>query len=137
MKTFDSKLRALIVDDSIVARRLLVSQLNEIGILNVVETVDGADALNKLHELRAQKAPVGLIITDLRMPKMSGSDFLQVVNQDADFKNIPKLISSVETDRGTVLDAVLAGADGYILKPTTTDVLRDKLEKALARRKAA
>lgn len=138
MTSIDPKLRVLIVDDSTIARRMLVAQLKELGVTSVVEAVDGADALEKLKESNAPgNSPFDLIITDLRMPNMSGSNFINQVNKELDFKNIPKLIASVETDRSTVLEAVLNGADGYILKPTTTDVLRGKLEQTFARKKAA
>ncbi len=130
-------IRVLVIDDSHVARRLLVSQLRELGFKDIVECEDGAVGLEKVHESRKTNKPFGLILTDLRMPKVSGADFLLMVNADPESKLIPKLIISVETDRGTVLNAVLQGADGYILKPTTTPVLKAKLDKLMSQKKVA
>lgn len=129
--------RILIVDDSYVARRILVRQLNSLGYNEVVEAENGDQAIFKLLESQADKKLFGLIITDLQMPNMTGPDFLRKLAENPDFTKIPKLIASVETDRGTVLNAVLTGADGYILKPTTTDVLKEKLERIFNHGKAA
>lgn len=127
------KMRVLVIDDSQVARRMLVSQLQELGYSSVVVAENGKEALQKLVSAQANNNPFGLIITDLRMPNMSGTELLTELSKSPDFRSIPKIIVSVETERKTVLEAVLRGADGYVLKPTTIEVLRDKLEKILAK----
>ncbi|MGZ3723088.1 MAG: response regulator [Bdellovibrionales bacterium] len=127
----------LVVDDSLIARFTLVRQLRELGYVDVIEADDGEQALKKLHEARAGNRPFGLIITDLTMPNMSGIKFLRTINEDPEFSKIPKLITSVETDRGTVLNAIITGADGYILKPSSTPVLKEKLDKISKRPKGA
>jgi two-component system chemotaxis response regulator CheY len=128
--------RILIVDDSVVARRMLVGQLRELGYSDVVESASAEDALAKLHESR-KGVPFSLIVADLRMPGMPGDQFVQRLQQETDFKVIPKLIASVETDRLVVLNALLCGADGYILKPTSTPVLKEKLSKIFAKEKVS
>src|ERR1700722_7569216 len=98
------KVRVLIVDDSQVARRLLVTQLAELGFASVAVAQNGEQAMQLLVESRTHNMPFGLIITDLRMPTMNGTDLLAKLNGDPEFKHIPKLISSVETDRAVVLN---------------------------------
>ena len=122
--------RILIVDDSLVARRLLIGQLRELGFNTVVEAENAEQGMSALVASR-EGEPFSLIFTDLRMPGTPGDRFIQNLQKEPDFKQIPKLISSVETDRSVVLNALLTGADGYILKPTTVPVLREKITKAL------
>lgn len=131
-------MRILIVDDSLVARRLLVTYLNEMGIQNITEAGNGEEGLLCLDAAVTDKAhpPFDLIITDLRMPALSGVGFLSRLKDDPIYKTIPKLICSVESDKAVLLNAVLSGADSYILKPVTLPVLREKIDKAMARKKA-
>lgn len=136
MSSFDAKIQVLIIDDSKIARRQLVMQLNQLGITQVAEAGDGLEGMGVLNEAQAQNKFFDLIVTDLRMPNMSGAEFLKAANSDPAFKEIPKIIVSVETDRSAVLDAVSAGADGYILKPVTNDILKAKLDRVLSRKKA-
>jgi two-component system chemotaxis response regulator CheY len=130
-------LRILIVDDSYVARRVLVGQLKDLGYADVVEAKDGSQALTLLNDGLAKNETFGLIITDLQMPNMTGAEFLRKLGENPSFAKTPKLITSVETDRGTVLNAVMTGAEGYILKPTTVEVLKEKLDKILGQRRSA
>ena len=137
MNSFDPKTQVLVVDDSRIARRQLVTQLNEIGISQVMEAVDGLEALDVVRTFLSGGRTFDLIILDLRMPNMTGAALLKEMNADPAMKSIPKIIVSVETDRTIVLDAVMIGAEGYILKPVSNDVLAAKLERVFARKKAA
>jgi two-component system, chemotaxis family, chemotaxis protein CheY len=120
--------RILVIDDSNVARLLLIKQLKELGFYYIVEAANAEQAMQVLLASRTGE-PFSLIVTDLRMPGIQGNHLIENLQMDPDFKAIPKLVSSVETDRGVVLDALRSGAAGYILKPTTIPVLREKLAK--------
>jgi len=124
------KARILIIDDSRVARRMLVGQFKELGYQSIVEAESAEQGLERLFESR-QGEPFSLIVTDLRMPGMSGDEFIRKIHQEPDFKKIPKLILTVETERGVVLNSLLTGADGFILKPITVAVLKDKIAKLI------
>jgi two-component system chemotaxis response regulator CheY len=127
----------LVVDDSMVARRMLVSQLRELGFAQIEEADNGEAGLKKLMDSFGNNAPITVVITDLQMPVMTGTEMMHKIRENPEFNDVALLITSVETDKGTVLAAVTKGADGYILKPSSTAVLKDKLTRILAKNNIA
>lgn len=117
----------LVVDDSSVMRRILAQGLNKLGYTDIVEAVDGLDALVKL----AESPNVKLILTDWNMPNLDGLSFLKKVKSDEKFKHIPILMVTTEAEKGKVVEAIAAGAANYLMKPFTPEGLKEKLDKIL------
>lgn len=117
----------LVVDDSSVMRRILSQGLNKLGYEDIVEAVDGIDALNKLGET----SNVTLILTDWNMPNMDGLGFLEKVKESSDFKHIPVLMVTTEAEKEKVVQAISAGAANYLMKPFTPEGLKEKIDKIL------
>ena len=69
------------------------------------------------------------------MPGMQGIDLLKAVRADADegLKNIPVLMVTAEQKKEQIIEAAQAGVNGYIVKPFTALILKEKLEKIFAR----
>lgn len=122
---FDPKTRILIVDDFLSMRKTLVNICNEIGFTDVVEAVDGQEAWNALE---AANPPIGLIVSDMTMPKMGGLQLLMQVRKDARFAKLPFLMVTAEGEQSQVVAAVKAGVNNYVLKPFTSEVFINKLE---------
>lgn len=117
------KPRILIVDDEENLRRVTQLRLQQAG-YEVATAPDGDSALALL-----QKAPQDLVITDLRMPGISGLDLLRSV-KDA----YPETIVVVFTAFGTIESAVEAmkeGAYDYLIKPVNADALKMVVTRAL------
>lgn len=113
-------LRVLVADDASTMRRIIIRSLEAIGISDVVEAEDGVEAV-------AMYAQGGfdLIITDWNMPHKDGMAVLQEIrSQDPD---IPIVMVTTEAEKRRVLEAIRAGVSDYLIKPFTTDALREKL----------
>jgi two-component system chemotaxis response regulator CheY len=121
-------MRFLVVDDSITMRRLIVGALNQMGFDQVDQAGNGRDGLALLEH-----APVDLIITDCTMPGMSGVDFVRTVRQGAATRRIPVLMVSTSASRQDIVNARNAGVTGYVVKPFTPELIREKVEALLAR----
>ncbi len=111
-----SKKRILVVDDDESLRWVTQAQLQQSG-YDVAAAPDGKAALNAIHQ-----APPDLVITDLKMPGMSGLDLLRKIRED-----YPEIVVIMVTAFGTVenaVEAMKAGAYDYITKPVNMDELR-------------
>jgi two-component system chemotaxis response regulator CheY len=117
-------LDVLIVDDSAAIRKILQRVLRqaEVPVATVYEAGDGAEAL---EILKTQK--VGLVLSDINMPKMDGLEFLTHLRAEPAWQKLPVLMVSTEGSQGKVLEAVERGASGYVRKPFTADQIKEKL----------
>lgn len=121
-------MRALVVDDLLIARRLIVNNLKNMGFEEVVEAVDGVDALQLLKD---ESKPFDIIITDWLMPNIDGLVFVHEIRKFDKFKKVPVLMVTSVDDKEDVVKALKNGVNDYIAKPYTPDTLRKKVEKLL------
>lgn len=115
-------MRALIVDDSRAIRGIIKKMLGEIG-FEVVEAAHGVEAIQRLRESGA----VDVMLVDWNMPEMNGFDFLCYVRGNPDYKNIPLMMVTSETEMSQIARALEAGANEYVMKPFTKEMITDKL----------
>lgn len=117
-------LDVLIVDDSAAIRKILQRILvqAEVPLGKVHEAADGVEALEKLRA-----APVGLILSDINMPRMDGLEFLSRLRADASWKTVPIVMVTSEGSQNKVLKALALGAKGYVRKPFTVEQIKEKL----------
>ncbi len=116
MRTPENAIRVVLADDHHFFREGLRGMLSADGIAVVGEASDGEDAIRLAHEL----AP-DLVVIDLKMPKTSGIDALRRIV--AAGPNAQVLVLTVLADEANVLEALAAGACGYLLKDTRADEL--------------
>lgn len=119
----------LIVDDEpvnlAVLARLVQMRFNDI-------TVRGArNGLEALAAMRHTKPD--LIMTDLRMPVMSGAEMIDILKQNDALKDIPILVFSGIQDKNTVVRLMKAGVEGYLLKPINAAITIQRIEEIRAR----
>lgn len=119
----DQNLKILAVDDFSTMRRIVKNLLRQLGYHNVSEAEDGAMALGIL-----QKEPFDFVISDWNMPNMTGLELLKAIRADNNLKGIPVLLITAEALKENVVEAVKAGANGYIVKPFTPDTLQEKID---------
>lgn len=124
----DKNIRILIVDDFATMRRIIKNLLRDHGFENVDEAEDGVKALAKL-----QNAGYGLVITDWNMPGMPGLELLKAIRADARLAATPVLMVTAEQRREQIVEAAEAGVNGYIIKPFTAAMLKDKIERVFER----
>jgi two-component system, chemotaxis family, chemotaxis protein CheY len=103
--------KIMTVDDSFTVRQMLTFTLEDAG-YEVVEAVDGEDALAKLAEHQ-----VHMLITDLNMPKMDGIGLIRQVRKDTKNRFIPIIMLTTESQETKKQEGKAAGASGWIVKP--------------------
>ncbi len=116
-------MRVLLVDDSVTMRRIQKTQLNSLGINDIVEAGDGEEALAKL----GNSMPIDLIMLDWNMPVMDGITLLKNIRADNRFQSIKVIMCTSESEKNKVVDALKSGANNYLIKPFTPDALKEKL----------
>ena len=98
-------------DDSASMREMISFTLKNAG-YSVVEAVDGQDAINKLSG-----SPVHMLITDLNMPNVDGLELIKRVRALPEYKYIPVIMLTTESDDAKKQAGRAAGASGWIVKP--------------------
>lgn len=123
----NAAVRFLVVDDFSTMRRMVRSVLHELGYNDVVEADDGNAALPILKQ-----GSIDFLVTDINMPGMQGIELLKAVRADPKLSKLPVLLVTAEAKREQIVEAARAGVNGYVVKPFTAQVLKDKIEKILA-----
>jgi two-component system, chemotaxis family, chemotaxis protein CheY len=115
-------IRALIIDDSSVMRKIVERSLRQAGVslAKVLEAGNGAEALALL-----KSQPVDLILSDINMPVMDGLEFVRQMKKEGLATNVPVVMITTEGSESQVVEAISSGARGYIRKPFTADQVRD------------
>ena len=116
-------MRALVIDDSKAIRIILRKLLGELG-FEVAEAADGREALERLN---GPLGPFDLALVDWNMPEMNGLEFVREVRGQGGHEDLTMVMVTTETESGQVVRALAAGANEYIMKPFSRDVLVDKL----------
>lgn len=120
----DLKMRILVVDDSSTMRRIISTKLKELGFKNIITADDGDVAWDIVQNKRFD-----LILSDHKMPKMSGEELLRHIRGSEDHKNTPFIMITAESFRENVMAAVKLGVSNYIVKPFSAAQLLEKLLK--------
>lgn len=115
-------LRALVVDDSRVMRSMLRRSLEKHG-FDVVEAENGRDALERLTLIRIPD----LALVDWNMPEMTGIELVAELRRDPNYDAMLVMMVTTETEPEQVQRAMDAGANEYVMKPFSKEVLDDKL----------
>ena len=121
-------MRVLVIDDFSTMRKIIKNVLKQIEMDNVVEAENGKHALTILRS-----DSIEFIISDWIMPEMTGIEFLRACKEDEAIKNIPFVMVTAEAQKDSVLEAIKAGVDNYIVKPFTPEKLKEVIGKTMAK----
>jgi len=116
--------KVLIVDDSRTIRTIIRRILIELG----YEVCEAANGIEALRVFEAEKDAVKLLLVDWNMPEMNGFELLKQLRQDPGLSWLKIVMVTTETEMDHMASALEAGADEYIMKPFTKDILVEKLE---------
>ena len=123
-------MRAMVVDDSRAMRTIVHRILVDCGYDDVVEAADGQEALALLQ---SGDLPA-LALVDWNMPVMTGFEFVVAARSQSEFDAMEIVMITTETSVERITDALGAGANEYVMKPFTKQVLLEKLEALQAAR---
>ena len=121
-------MKILVVDDFSTMRRIIKNLLRDLGFTNTDEADDGNTALPML-----KTGKYDFLVTDWNMPGMTGIELLKTVRADDELKSLPVLMVTAEAKRDQIVAAAQAGVNGYVVKPFTAAVLKEKIEKIFER----
>lgn len=113
------------VDDSASMRQMVSFTLKQAG-YDVVEAVNGKDALDRLRG-----APVGMVITDINMPQLDGIGLLRALRGSTSYRFTPIIILTTESQAAKKQEGRDAGATGWITKPFKPEQLVAVVKKVL------
>jgi len=122
-------MKYLVVDDSATMRRIVVNSLQRIGITDIVEAGDGAEALEKYD---AMNGAIGFLITDWNMPNMGGIELAKAIRSRPGGKTLPILMVTARSVREDIVTALESEVNYYIVKPFTPAVLKEKIDALLS-----
>mgnify|MGYP000903934965 CR=1 FL=1 len=117
--------RIMTVDDSVSVRQMVSFTLKNAG-YETVEASDGKDALAKLNS-----SGVNMILTDLNMPNLDGIGLIKEVRTRPEYKFIPIVMLTTESQDSKKMEGKSAGATGWIVKPFKPDQLLAVIKKVL------
>src|SRR6202051_3829180 len=122
-------IRALIIDDSSVMRKIVERSLRQSGLelTQVFEAGNGAEAIGILNDNR-----VDLILCDINMPVMDGLEFIKQLPGIENAKGVPVVMITTEGSASHVVQALSCGARGYIRKPFTPEQVKEHVIPVLA-----
>jgi two-component system chemotaxis response regulator CheY len=115
-------MKVLVVDDSKVTRKFIVRLLHDLGVTEIVEAVNGTEALTQFNA-----GPCDIVLTDWNMPDKSGVQLVRELR--AAGATVPIVMITTETERSHVVEAIQAGINDYLVKPFQKSLLLDKLYK--------
>ncbi len=114
--------KILIADDDPLMRTLIAVSVSGMEGTDTVEAADGAEALAVF-----ERESFDLVITDWDMPGTSGLDVLKTIR--AKGSEVPVIMVTATAEKEMVVEALVAGASDYIIKPFESAVLWGKLKK--------
>ena len=105
-------MKVMVVDDSRTLRKLLIRELNAIGITNIMEAVDGLEAISLL-----QLNSFDLMLLDMEMPELDGLGVLRKIKSDQALSYLPVIVVSGAEELDKTVECIQIGAEDYLPKP--------------------
>lgn len=129
---------ALVIDDFADTRRIVKSVLRNMGVREIHEAVDGLEGFGILsgHDIHEQPVVhnIQLVICDILMPRMNGLALLKEIRSSEAFKDLTVVMITADRTEKSILESVKLGADAFVVKPYTLQILEDKIREALKRK---
>jgi two-component system chemotaxis response regulator CheY len=118
-------LRVLVVDDSKMARKIVINVLTNLGINNITQAADGSEAITLLPE------GFDVIITDYNMPEVNGLELTEHVRNSAEFSHLPILMVTSESTHAHLSNVAKSGVNAMADKPFEPSTIKHLLTKIL------
>jgi two-component system chemotaxis response regulator CheY len=120
-------MKVIVVDDSLVMRKIIVNVVESLG----YEGVHATNGQNLLEILEQCGDEVGLVLLDWNMPGINGIEALKTMQKNSRLRATPVLMVSTESEDVKVEEALASGARGYLSKPFTPEELATKIKDIL------
>ena len=121
-------MKALVVDDSEMVRKIITSLLEELG-FETVEAENGVEAIEKSLEHK-----IDVFVVDINMPLLDGITLIKRLRKTEKYKNTPIVIISTDSDASDVKRGLEAGANWYFTKPVNPKEFVQKIKELTIKR---
>ncbi len=125
-------MKILLVDDSRTMRNIQKNVLKSLENAAFTEAGDGAEGLTAIG---LGTVRFDLMLVDWNMPNMDGLTFVRCVREKD--KATPIIMVTTEAEKTSIIEAIKAGVNNYVIKPFTPDVLLERVRQTLAKHKSA
>lgn len=126
---FPPSTKFLVVDDFATMRKIIKKVLTELGYTNIEEAEDGKPAFQLIQDSKASGKAFDFVISDWNMPGMSGLELLKACKATADFRDMPFMLVTAESEQKNIVEAAKNGVSDYVVKPFNAQTLKGKLER--------
>ena len=116
--------KALVVDDSKTIRIIIKRILTDLG----YEAREAGNGLEALKVLEAEGDAIQFVLADWNMPEMNGLELVKSIRSNPARSTLKVIMVTTETEMDQMTAALDAGANEYVMKPFTKDILMEKLE---------
>jgi len=117
-------MKALVVDDSAVMRKVIIGALNRADITDVDQAADGNESVTMCKD-----GDYDLVLMDWNMPNMLGIDAVRAIRELG--KSMPIIMVTTEAEKGRIVEALKAGAQNYIIKPFEPATIIEKIQATI------
>jgi two-component system chemotaxis response regulator CheY len=121
-------MKILLADDNLIMRRIIKGAIETLG----YESLEAQNGTEAIAQLRKHKNDIALICLDWNMPNVDGYETLVYIRSKEEYKDIPVLMVTTESEKKNVVKAIQAGADNYLAKPFEREELAKKMAECLA-----
>ncbi len=123
-------MKILFIEDDTIETMKLTRTISKIELnYEIIEAKNGEEALTILRS--GDRLP-DIILLDLNMPRMNGTEFLKILKGDEQLKYLPTIVLTTSENRTDLLECYRIGIAGYIIKPLKYEDYELKLKKVLA-----
>jgi two-component system, chemotaxis family, chemotaxis protein CheY len=122
-------MKVLLVDDSRTIRNIQKNVFAQLGHNDVMEASDGVEALSQIGAVRPD-----LVLIDWNMPNMDGITLVRKIRETD--RSLPLIMCTTEAEKSRVLEAIKAGVNNYLVKPFSSESLKEKVEATMAKVRA-
>ena len=123
------RMKILIVDDSSVMRKVIKAAADVLDL----ETEEAQDGFEALKIISKNYKDIDLVLLDWNMPGKTGFEVLQEIKTNKKYMSIPVMMVTTEGHKTSIVAAVRAGADNYLVKPFTVDELESKIVECIGK----
>jgi len=118
----------LVVEDNLSTLTMIVHMLADIGYQNVISARNGKEAWEKIQ---SPEAGIDIVLSDMLMPEEDGLQLLQRIRNSEEYWQLPFIMITCVDDIDRIMSVTEEHIDGYLVKPVTEAVLRQKIYSAL------